>query len=111
MFDQYSEHACDTPMQGNEAATMVGTPMIGMTPLWETAMSSRYGPMSERQTPAHDGGAFSPAPLDMYGFGNGISSPGYQSPSPQYGSPGYRNHGSVQYASPLYHQQSPNINN
>ena len=52
--------------------------MIGVTPLWDqTIMSSRYGPMSERQTPGHDAGAFSPSPMDMYGFNNAISSPAY----------------------------------
>jgi hypothetical protein len=84
MFEQLSEYGeGDTPL-AHQDSTTVGTPMIGVTPLWDQTMSSRYAPMSVSGTPAHDGNGFSPALNDIYAFGNAIASPAYQSPSPQY---------------------------
>ena len=82
----------------HDESTNMGTPMIGLTPIWDK--TSRYGPKTDTYTPGIEG--FPPA-INEYAFGNPVS-PAYHSPSPQYqASPQYGMRvGSNQYISPVY---------
>lgn len=84
MFEPMSEYGLGDTPRAHEESTNMGTPLIGCTPLWDHTKSSYYATKSDKYTPGLEANGFSPALNDMYAFGNAISSPAYQSPSPQY---------------------------